>query len=400
MKKIMIMGAGVYQYPLIKRAKEQGIYTIVVSIDGKYPGFKIADKIYYIDTRDKASVLDIAKNENIDGICTCGTDVAMETIGNICDALNLNGISEQSALAMTNKNLMKEKFKEFNIRTAGFKLFQFNENNEHEIINFCDSICYPVIFKILDSSGSRGIIIVNSKDEINNTINSIHRYTNENSFLIEKFIIGEEFGAQVFVAEGKIKVNMVHGDIVDTRETGVPVGHYYPYELTSKVYNDMLQQINNTIRAFNINEGALNFDFILSDNNVYVIEVGARAGGTMLPELVSDVYNINYYDLLLYSSINQLNKFDFDSINETNKAVIQYLLYSENEGILEEVIMPQSKYMVSYNLDYQKGDFIRKFANGTDRIGDYCIQSNKKSDLKVLINELSNIKDNIKIELK
>ena len=32
MKKLMIMGAGIYQVPLIKRAKEMGIYTIVVKI--------------------------------------------------------------------------------------------------------------------------------------------------------------------------------------------------------------------------------------------------------------------------------------------------------------------------------------------------------------------------------
>ena len=34
MKKLMIMGAGIYQVPLIKKAKEMGIYTIVVSIPG------------------------------------------------------------------------------------------------------------------------------------------------------------------------------------------------------------------------------------------------------------------------------------------------------------------------------------------------------------------------------
>ena len=52
MKKLMILGAGVYQVPLIKRAKEKGLYTIVVSIPGDYPGFKLADKIYYENTTD------------------------------------------------------------------------------------------------------------------------------------------------------------------------------------------------------------------------------------------------------------------------------------------------------------------------------------------------------------
>ena len=70
MKKLMILGAGVYQVPLIKRAKEKGLYTIVVSIPGDYPGFKLADKIYYENTTDCEKILEIAQKENIDGIAT------------------------------------------------------------------------------------------------------------------------------------------------------------------------------------------------------------------------------------------------------------------------------------------------------------------------------------------
>ena len=34
MKKIMILGAGIYQVPLIRTARRMGLYTIVVSIRG------------------------------------------------------------------------------------------------------------------------------------------------------------------------------------------------------------------------------------------------------------------------------------------------------------------------------------------------------------------------------
>ena len=44
MKKIMILGAGIYQVPLILKAKEMGLYTLVVSYPGPYPGFALADE--------------------------------------------------------------------------------------------------------------------------------------------------------------------------------------------------------------------------------------------------------------------------------------------------------------------------------------------------------------------
>ena len=49
----MILGAGIYQVPLIRTARRMGLYTIVVSIPGDYPGFALADKIYELNTRKK-----------------------------------------------------------------------------------------------------------------------------------------------------------------------------------------------------------------------------------------------------------------------------------------------------------------------------------------------------------
>ena len=51
-KKILILGAGVYQVPLILKAKEMGLYTIAASYAGPYPGLAIADEVWEIDTTD------------------------------------------------------------------------------------------------------------------------------------------------------------------------------------------------------------------------------------------------------------------------------------------------------------------------------------------------------------
>ena len=83
--------------PLIKTAKRLGIYTIVSSIYGNYPGFELADKVYYENTVDYRKILSIARHEQVDGIVTAGTDVAVITIGKVCDALGLKGLSFEAA---------------------------------------------------------------------------------------------------------------------------------------------------------------------------------------------------------------------------------------------------------------------------------------------------------------
>ena len=65
MKKILILGAGIYQVPLIKTAKRMGLYSIVVSIPGNYPGFALADKVYYENTTDADKIMEIAETEEL-----------------------------------------------------------------------------------------------------------------------------------------------------------------------------------------------------------------------------------------------------------------------------------------------------------------------------------------------
>ena len=58
MNRVMILGAGLYQVPLIETAKRMGLETIVVSVPGPYKGFSLADRCYYVDTRDREQILE------------------------------------------------------------------------------------------------------------------------------------------------------------------------------------------------------------------------------------------------------------------------------------------------------------------------------------------------------
>lgn len=50
-KKLLILGAGIYQVPLIETAKRMGLETIVASIPGNYPGFAAGRTKWSMRTR-------------------------------------------------------------------------------------------------------------------------------------------------------------------------------------------------------------------------------------------------------------------------------------------------------------------------------------------------------------
>ena len=82
--------------------------TVVVSRKGKYPGFDLADQVYYYDTQDKENILKAACIEEICAITTDQTDVSVATVAYVADKLKLRGIGQEIAKKFTNKYEMRK----------------------------------------------------------------------------------------------------------------------------------------------------------------------------------------------------------------------------------------------------------------------------------------------------
>ncbi|MBR1900097.1 MAG: ATP-grasp domain-containing protein [Lachnospiraceae bacterium] len=364
MKKLMIMGAGIYQVPLIKTAREMGIYTIAVSIPGKYPGFAYADEVLHINTVDAEAVLQAAKERKIDGICTAGTDVAVMTIGRVNDELGLSGISYSAARIACDKVLMKQCYEEHGVRTARYRKVYFNENVDEKI----EGLQYPLIIKIVDSSGSRGITRVDRPDQIQAAITNAQAYTRKDYYIVEEFIIGREFGAQAFVMDGKVQFILPHGDYIFHGSTGVPAGHFAPYELSEEAQKDCCETCEKAILAMGLDNCAVNCDFIMRDGKTYVLEIGGRSGATCLAELVSIYYGYDYYKKIIEVALGQKPDFPKDkAVPNASK-----LLMSDKDG--EIIALANRNPKSDSNIcevcfDYTIGDQVKKFHVGPNRIG-------------------------------
>ena len=367
MKKIMILGAGVYQVPLIKKAKEMGLYTIVVSIPGHYPGFSFADKIIYENTVDVEKVLQVAREEEIDGICTTGTDVAVMTIGKVCEALGLKGVPAHGAEIACDKALMKRAYEMGGVRSAQCRHLPIHAKKEI-IEQCCEELGYPVIFKAIDSSGSRGITKVKGPMDIDKAVAAVIAVTHQTEYLVETYLEGEEFGAQAFVQDGKLEFVLPHGDYVFKGDTGVPVGHYAPYDLPG-MDQEIYEQTSRAVKAMGIDNCAINADFMLCNGKVYVLELGARGGATCLVELVSLYYGYNYYEKILRVALGE--KVDFSPKNKVRVPNASHLLTSDCDGVIKKLENTNQSggALVEVAFDYQVGERVRKFHVGPDRIG-------------------------------
>ena len=99
---------------------------------------------------------------------------------------------------------------------------------------------------------------------------------------------------------------------------------------------------------------AINADFILKDNKTYVLELGGRCGATCLAELTSIYYGFDYYEKILRTALGENPHFTFDKPFVPNAS---HLLMSDKmeSSSLRLTIMSQMKTFVKLNLTTNQG---------------------------------------------
>lgn len=375
MKKIVILGAGIYQVPLIQTAKRMGLYVIVVSIPGDYPGFALADKCCYLNTTDKEAILKMAREEQISAIVTTGTDVAVATIGYVCEQMGLCGIGYSAASIVTDKALMKEAFLAAGVTTAEFAVVHSLE----EAGTAFEKIGAPAMLKIVDKSGSRGITRVDNPKMLEEAYAYALDFTGADHMVLERYIEGVEIGVDAFVQNGEIRLIVPHDKLVfQTGRTGIPMGHICPMENEEPLLLQKLEEeTKKVIKGIGLDNCAVNMDvFVTGGNNVYVIEAAGRCGATGIPEVLSGYTGLDYYEMIIKNALGEQTVLPQEKKGLPTASV---LVHSETTGILESVsyVIDGTSYVnagcrqehTAVELDFMPGDRVHAFENGTHRIG-------------------------------
>lgn len=109
-KRLLVLAAGILQLPVIKKAKELGIYVIAADGNPSAVGLKYADKALVVNITSEEEVLRALREEQIDGVIHPCSEVSMSVMGRINDEFGLSGITREQAIRATNKHLMREAF--------------------------------------------------------------------------------------------------------------------------------------------------------------------------------------------------------------------------------------------------------------------------------------------------
>lgn len=384
MKRLMILGASYSQLPLIDAAKKAGIYTIVASTPGSWPGFQAADDFTYTDISNPQEVLQAAKEFQIDGITSCCLDTGVPAIGFVSEKMGLCGPSKEAACITTNKYKMKEAFLKGGVSCALHKKVKNREELEEALLQ----LKLPVVTKAVDLMGSRGIYLCNTREEVYENFEKTMKATGMDYCLVEEFIEGTLFGVEAMVKDGELVFCLPDNTEAYPGYVPTPVGHSVPFEKEEQLGKQVREQLKKAVKAVGLDNCAINSDMICKDGHVYVIEITGRAGATCLPEIVSIYYGINYYEAMVRLALGM----DISSMfrNPTGKSCIARTLLSDRKGIVRKIENKNRSDhdIVDLQFNIGPGDEVRKYENGRDRIGQVIVKGDILPDCNRRLEEV------------
>ena len=326
----------------------------------------------------------------MDGAIICCSDTGLKAIGRCNDIMGLTGLTEKSADESSNKLLMKQRLMDAGVRTAQF----YKIRSEEELNTVVEKLGYPLIIKAVDLQGSRGINIVRDETNLKSAFQDTMSLTRQDFCIVEEFLIGEEFGAQAFVYNGEVLFVLPHGDETLMCKTAVPIGHYMPYEISEALLDDTCKQVKAGIKALSIDNCAVNVDLIAKEGKAYIIELTGRVGANCLPELTSNYFGINYYEMILATCLGQSPLPYFECRKEPCTTLAR-MIRSDKAGIVKSVSVPESE-DTQIHVFIQTGSEVRVFTNCNDAIGEIIV---KGKNMKECENVMRNVIDKINIEL-
>lgn len=370
--KILIIGGGEMQLPLIIKAKKLGLKVIVTDYSKEAPGLSVADFPYVISTNDLKGNLEIAIKHNVSGVIT-SSDFPVNTVAYICEEMGLSGLSIESAKYCTNKYLQRQLLSSNNVNVPFFINLSI-EPIDYDLL-FASGKEY--VIKPFSSSGSRGVHRVRNRKELDIAYQDCIKYSNNNEIILEEYIDGQEYSVETLIQNNICHIIAITEKVlVPSVDSFVEECHIIPADIENTVKERVEVFTEKAVRSLSLNNCAVHLELkINSEGNIYIIEVGGRLGGDFITShLVPLSTGIDMLENALKISLAQ----PIDIERKIKMVSAVKFLTSENFLTTQKFISENQVSFIEKEIKTYKDI---PTLNSLDRLGYYILQEETRSEL-------------------
>lgn len=388
MKRILFLGAAPTQIPPIRYALSQGHYVITCDYLPDNPGHKLAHEWYNVSTTDKEAVLQLAKQLKIDGIVAYASDPAAPTAAYVGNALGLPSNPYEAVLTLARKDLFRAFLRnhEFNVPRSE----SFSDREQARI--WLNEISLPAFIKPVDSSGSKGVTKLEDATHFDAAFDHALTYSREKKIVVESQIVrdGYQVAGDGFVVNGKLVFRCWADEHFDKLCNGlVPIGQSFPTCHPVELLETAHQETQRLLSLLGMKTGALNFDFVFTqEGRFYFLELGPRNGGCLIPEVIRYGTGVD----LIKFTVDAALGFSCEAIamKPCDGYWSSYMVHALEDGVYQDLWLSEriKACIIEKDIWVKPGDDVRKYLGSNDTLGTMILRFNSQQEMLDMIDNM------------
>ena len=304
-KKILVLGSGPirigqgieFDYCSVHcvwALKEEGYETIIINNNPETVStdFDTADRLYF-EPLTPEDVENVVRIENpLGAIVQFGGQTAIKLTKALVDmGVKILGTAQEDIDAAEDRERFDEILQQCGIpRPEGDTVFTLEE-----ALAAANKLGYPVLVRPSYVLGGQGMEIAYSDEDITEYMSIINRVKQEHPILIDKYMMGKELEVDAICDGDDL---LIPGIMEHLERAGVHSGDsisVYPTQTIPQVHKDTIVRYTEALaKALHV-VGLVNIQFVLCNEEVYVIEVNPRSSRTV--PYISKVTGIPMVDL-------------------------------------------------------------------------------------------------------
>ena len=297
-KKLLILGGNPETIPLVEIANSWGIKTIVASDRESDPAKAYAWKAYTYEGLNTAQVIQIATQEQVDGVLVGVADILVPMYLKVCEALDFPCyVTRKSVEVFAYKDIFKATCERFGVH--GIPEFYLDEEMRREDL---DKIEYPVMVKPVDNGGGVGMTVAYNEDELRRGVAVALENSHSRRFIVEKYMLCDDMGMYYTFKDGYCSASCIYDRYTTGEQPGfsrVCLGGTYPSKHLDEYFQRMHPNALRLFKEMGIRDGVLMLSGFYENGEFYVYDTGLRLQGEAPHILMNAIHGFDQRKMLI-----------------------------------------------------------------------------------------------------
>ena len=300
-KKMLLLGGSHAEIPLIQAAQALGWYVITTGNNRDGLGHPYADKTVFANYSDKDAMLELARAEGVQAVCSGCNDFALLSTVYVCEKLGLPGHdSYATSLEIHHKDKYRALATRLGIPTPRALTVAVANSKNDAGLNCADfdaaiaNLTFPIIVKPVDLTGGKGIHRATNPEEAREAYKDACSRTRQDHIVAEEFVQGTNHGFSAMLVKGKVAFAFSDNEQYFVNKYLVS-GANSPSTSGSETLAKLRDYSERIARELHLVDGILHIQYIEKpDGTPVIIEICRRPPGDLYIKFVKYATSIDY----------------------------------------------------------------------------------------------------------